>query len=260
MQLENAYNFRDLGGLPAGDGQVIRSQRLYRSDGLQRITARDAKSLAALGIRTVIDLRRPYEVAAYGRIPEIAGMAYHNLHPEHREWDLGRYDEVTGAARFLADRYLDMVEEGAAGLASALDVVADARHAPVVVHCMAGKDRTGVLVALVLSLVGVDDATIAVDYALSEAIQGQLTARLRRDHPDRVLPELPPYVLASPPEAMLLFLAGLRERYGSVAGALAPVGVGGEQIAALRAHLLASGVPASGADGARSAPAQRHPS
>jgi protein-tyrosine phosphatase len=236
--LENAYNFRDLGGLPAAGGRVVTSGRLYRSDGLHRITDNDAQALTALGIRTVIDLRRPHEIAADGRIPALTGMTWHNLHPVHREWDLGRYDAATGAARFLADRYLDMVEEGLAGLAAALAVVADAQHAPVVVHCMAGKDRTGVLVALALTLLGVEDAVIATDYARSEAIQGQITARLRRDHPDHPLADLPAYVIAAPPQAMLLFLAGLRGRYGSVAELLAPAGFGSAEVAHLRAHLL----------------------
>ncbi len=240
MRLTNAYNFRDLGGLRTVAGQTIRRGRLYRSDGLHRITPEDAETLAALGIRTVIDLRRPHEIAADGRAPEWAGMQWHNIHPVHREWDLGCYDETAGAARYLADRYLDMVAEGAAGLGTALRMIAEPAAAPIVVHCMAGKDRTGVLVALALTLLGVDDATVAADYALSEAIQDQITARLRREFPDRVFPALPAFLLAAPADAMLLFLADLRARYGSVEQAAATGGVDTELVAALRAHLLST--------------------
>jgi len=237
--LDNVYNFRDLGGLRAADGRRVRHGRLYRSDGLHRITERDRAALAALGLRTVIDLRRPHEVAADGRIPPLPGMTYHNIHPVHREWDYDGYDESIGAARYLADRYLDMVEEGAAGLGTALGLIADDGYAPVVVHCMAGKDRTGVLIAMALDLLGVPDEQIAADYAVSELVQDRLTARIRADRAGQLHVELPAHVLASPPQAILLFLAGVRERYGSVAGCLAPAGIGRDQIGALRAHLLA---------------------
>ncbi len=240
MHFENVYNFRDLGGLATADGRILHSGRLYRSDGLHRISGEDAKVLGALGIRTVIDLRRPYEITADGRIPDLPGMAWHNIHPEHKEWDFDSYDELAGTARYLADRYLDMVDQGSAGLGRALRTIAEAGNSPVVVHCMAGKDRTGVLIALILALLEVDDATIAADYALSEAIQGQITARLQRENPDRVLPALPAYVLAAPAEAMLLFLTDLRARYGPLADYLAAAGVTGEDIVALRAHLLSS--------------------
>lgn len=240
MRLENAYNFRDVGGLPTTDGRTVATGRLYRSDGLHRITGADLLALGTLGIRTVVDLRRPHEIEADGRMPELAGATWYNIHPVHREWDWSGYDATAGSARYLADRYLDMVDEGAAGLGSVLRMVADPDAAAIVVHCMAGKDRTGVVVALALSLVGVDDATIAADYARSAAIQGRIAQRLRRDHPDRELPALPDFVLAAPAEAMLLFLAGLRDRYGSVAAATATGGVDGDVVTALRSHLLGS--------------------
>jgi protein-tyrosine phosphatase len=238
MLFDNVYNFRDIGGLATTDGATVHTGRLYRSDGLHRISDNDARALGTLGIRTVIDLRRPYEIEADGRIPPLPGMVWHNINPEHREWDFGSYDEAAGAARYLADRYLDMVEQGPIGLGRGLRTIADPDNSPVVVHCMAGKDRTGVLIGIVLALLGVDDATIAADYALSAAIQGRITARLRLDKPDRPAPELPGHVLAAPPEAMLLFLTGLRARYGSVAGCLTPAGIDAADIAALRAHLL----------------------
>jgi protein-tyrosine phosphatase len=71
--LENAYNFRDLGGLPTTDGRALRHGRLYRSDGLHRITEGDRAALASLGLRTVIDLRRPHDVGADRRMPARPG-------------------------------------------------------------------------------------------------------------------------------------------------------------------------------------------
>jgi protein-tyrosine phosphatase len=231
------FNFRDLGGAPAADGRTVHYGRLYRSDSLHRLTVAECAQLCALGVRTVLDLRRPVEVARDGRIRETAGLDWRNIHPVHREWNPAHYDPATGPARFLADRYLDMATEGADGLGEALRFLADPGHAPVVMHCFAGKDRTGVLAALVLGLLGVPDAHIGLDYARSEPAQASVTAQILAESGGGSPP--PPGFMACPPEAIMIFLAELRLRYGSVAGYAAEAGVSAEHIAALRAHLLA---------------------
>ena len=105
-----------------------------------------------------------------------------------------------------------------------------------VVHCAAGKDRTGVVCAVALSLLGVSDDDIAADYALSTQASEQLTAWMRQTYPDR--DALPQTFLESPVEAMLLFLAELRELHGSVERYALDAGVSAAQINALRTHLL----------------------
>ena len=182
--------------------------RLFRSDSLHRITVDEGRQLAELGVRTVLDLRRPIEIEHSGRITAELGLAYHNIHPLHRPWDPDLYDESAGAQRYLADRYLDMAEEGRAGLGEALQLIADAESSPLVMHCHAGKARTGVLSALALSLLGVHEQEIALDYALSATAQPKLT-RLMRAEAIGPFTELPAHILACPPQAMLLFLAGL---------------------------------------------------
>ena len=235
------FNFRDLGGAPTVDGRTVHYGRLYRSDSLHRLTVAECGQLCTLGVRTVLDLRRPYEIERDGRIRDTGGLAYFNIHPVHREWNPARYDPAEGPARFLADRYLDMAEEGAAGLGEALRLIADPRHAPVVMHCFAGKDRTGVLAALTLSLLGVPDPQIATDYALSERAQSSVSAQILADAGDdgRDRTEPPIAFMVCPPEAILLFLSGLRERYGSVLEFAAHAGVTEGDLASLRAHLLA---------------------
>ncbi|MEV4755306.1 tyrosine-protein phosphatase [Micromonospora sp. NPDC049559] len=230
------FNFRDAGGHAGLGGRRVRSGRLYRSDSLHRLDEVDREAFVRLGIRTVIDLRRPYEVERDGRVPAYDGLSYVHIHPEHREWDEVPYDERQSLARYLADRYLDLAETGASGLARAVGMIADERAAPVVVHCVAGKDRTGVVCALTLSLLGVDDAEIARDYALSTAASEKFGAWVAQFLPDEKPP--PPPFLASPVEAMLLFLAELRERHGSVERYLLDAGLSAEQMASLRAHLL----------------------
>lgn len=230
------FNFRDVGGYPGHDGRTVRWRRLYRSDSLHRLDETDRAAFAALGVRTVIDLRRPYEVSRDGRVPGHDGLTYQHIHPEHREWHEHPYDERESLARYLADRYRDLAETGAAGLGRAVAVIADADAAPVVVHCVAGKDRTGVVCALTLSTLGVSDADIAADYALSTAAAERWSAWLATSGPPADPPPRP--FLSSPAEAMALFLAELRDRHGSVEDYLMAAGVSRAQLAALRDHLL----------------------
>lgn len=230
------FNFRDLGGYAGLDGRVVRWRRLFRSDSLSRLAEVDREAFAALGVRAVVDLRRPYEVTRDGRVPDYDGLAYHHIHPEHSEWRETGFADGQSLERWLADRYLDLARDGAAGLGRALRVIADERSAPVVVHCVAGKDRTGVVCALTLSLLGVADEEIAVDYELSTAASDRFTEWLRAQHPE--LPDLPPPYLASPAGAMLLFLKDLRAAYGSVEGYVKRCGIDDGEVAALRDHLL----------------------
>ena len=105
-------------------------------------------------------------------------------------------------------------------------------------HCFAGKDRTGVLAALTLALLGVAPADIMADYAASEAAQGPISAVVRREVTGERVPAPPPHFLACPPEAMGLFLTELAARYGSVHGYARAAGVSVLHVEALRAHLL----------------------
>ncbi|MEU8260671.1 tyrosine-protein phosphatase [Micromonospora sp. NPDC048999] len=230
------FNFRDVGGLTGHDGRSVRRSRLYRSDSLHRIDETDRTAFTALGIRTVIDLRRHSEVARDGRVPAYDGLRYRHIHPEHRAWAEQLYVPGTSLTRYLADRYADLARTGTAGLAEAIGLIADSANAPVVVHCVAGKDRTGIVCGLALAVLGVSDDDIAADYALSTEASARFSAWVAATMPEAE--ELPPPFLASPTEAMLLFLTELREGYGSVEGYLRHAGLTDAQLAALRAHLL----------------------
>ncbi|GAA3119968.1 hypothetical protein GCM10020001_045240 [Nonomuraea salmonea] len=161
---------------------------------------------------------------------------YQNLPIEGRRWELTPYNEEVGIARYLADRYLEITEDGVANLRTALETVAAADNAPVVVHCAAGKDRTGVLTALVLSLVGVDEDDIVADYALTGRATERFIADWRRRHPDT--PLWPGFGLA-PAETMRLFLTDLTARHGSIERYVTQVlQLSPDAVAELRAHLL----------------------
>ncbi|HET6211341.1 MAG TPA: tyrosine-protein phosphatase [Micromonosporaceae bacterium] len=239
IRFSAVFNFRDLGGYPAAAGTRVRHGRLYRSDTLSRLADADRERFSALGIRTVLDLRRPSEVERDGRVPDWDGLAYRHVHPEHAAWRKEWYDERAGVARFLADRYLDLTEQGAPGLATAIGIIAEADAAPLVMHCVAGKDRTGVVAALVLALLGVCDDAIADDYARTAESAARVTAWLR-EHDPAAVARTPRVFIAAPREAMLEFLRDLRARHGSVERYLAGAGLLLRQVDGLRAHLLTS--------------------
>ncbi len=229
------FNFRDLGGYTGLDGRTTRWRRIFRSDSLHGITADDREAWSALGVRTVVDLRRENEIEQFGRISADAGVTYRHLPIRHLDWAEVDHPEGTDRPRWLADRYLNFAEEGAEGLRDTLAVLADPAQTPAVVHCMAGKDRTGVVCALTLALLGVDDATITADYALSNEAMAALAAWVREQHPDN---QDQPHYFDCPADAMQLFLDDLRARHGSVEGYVRDIGLSAGQVAAMRDHLL----------------------
>ncbi|MFG1654814.1 tyrosine-protein phosphatase [Micromonospora sp. NPDC049275] len=236
VAFDRLHNFRDLGGYRAADGRTLRWGLLYRSDSLGKLSGADLDRFQALGVRTVIDLRYPWEIAARGRAPEIDGLAWHNLSIEHRPYDQAVIDPAVDPWRHLADRYAEVAEDGVAELREALDVIA-AAGAPLVFHCASGKDRTGLLAALLLALLGVDEEQIAADFALTELATARLIADWQALNPDRAL-VWPGYGRA--PEAIIRhFLADLTATYGSVVGyATERLGVDDALTARLRERLL----------------------
>jgi protein-tyrosine phosphatase len=236
LTFSSAYNFRDVGGYAGLEGRTVRWRRLFRADSLHRLKGEDWQTFAGLGVRSVVDLRRSFEVEEHGRVPQAEGLRYFNPVLEHIDWKDVPHPDGIQHERWLADRYLNFLDDGRAGLSTALSVIADPAAAPVVVHCMAGKDRTGVVCALTLSLLGVSDEDIATDYALTEVAMASLTEYLREHNPEAI--EGNDHMFDSPRAAMLLFLADVRTLHGSVEKYVRQIGVSAEQVAAMREHLL----------------------
>ena len=230
------YNFRDVGGYPGLDGRTVRWRRLFRSDALHRLGDADAEAFAALGVKTVIDLRRPSEIERYGRVADAHGLDYHNLVLRHVDWEEIAHPDDVVHERWLADRYLNFAEDGREGILASLRLIADPHAAPVIVHCMAGKDRTGTVCALALSLLGVSDEDIAEDYALTTTAMVPLTAYLLQKHPEAIRGN--EHMFDSPPEAMLMFLTDVRRLHGSIENYVRDIGLTDEEVASMRAHLL----------------------
>jgi protein-tyrosine phosphatase len=241
ITLERAFNFRDLGGYVGSDGRTVRWGRLYRADGIHRIEASDLARVAALGIRTVLDLRTVGELDDHGRVAtESIDAVYHHLPLLEQVWERDLPVAELDAVDFLAARYLEMLERGADSITAALDAMSTPERLPLVFHCSAGKDRTGVLAAVLLSILGVSDDDIAADYALSRDAMRELTEWVRTERPEsyETMAAQPPAFLDAPPLAMQRFLVLARAQHGSLVDYATGAGVDESVVAGLRAALL----------------------
>lgn len=236
IEFERLHNFRDLGGYRTQDGSTVVWGALYRADSLGKLAGTDWERFLELGVRTVIDLRYPWEIEAKGRIPEPERFTYANHSIEHRPYDQAEIDPDTDPWRFLADRFAEVAEDGVAEIRAAIELLAEG-PGPAVFHCTSGKDRTGLIAALVLTLLGVDEEQILADFALTELATARLTADWHTAHPGRTM-RWPSYGRA-PAEVLSLTLADLATRYGSVDSYLADeVGIGPATAERLRARFL----------------------
>jgi protein-tyrosine phosphatase len=213
VRLARVHNLRDVGGYPTIEGRRVAWGRLYRSDSLAQLEGDDLERFQKLGIRTVVDLRYPDEIGRDGRVPELPGLTFYNFSVEHRPYDQTIIDPSVVPAPFFAERYAEVALDGAMELRQTLEVIAGTGELPLLFHCHAGKDRTGIVAALVLSLLGVGRDDVVADFALSNlATQRFLADRRALGWP---IPEWPGFARA-PADAMRIFLRGLDERYGSV--------------------------------------------
>ena len=232
VELVGAHNLRDLGGYRIADGRVIRYGRLFRADGLANLTDDDLDVIDALGIRTVIDLRSATELTERGRFPlERHPVSFHHLSIIDSTWmDAGVPefpDTADGAVDFLVWAYHDMLATGAERAARANDVLATAGAMPAVFHCAAGKDRTGILAALILGGLGVDEHVIAADYGLTAIGMQRMRAWLQANSPESfaLMNDRPAMMFSCDPAAMARLLAELRASHGSIAEYLVTIGV-----------------------------------
>ena len=242
IALERAFNFRDLGGYAAAAG-TVRWALVYRADGIHRIEGTDLARVASLGIRTVLDLRTRGELDDHGRVAtESIAASYHHLPLLDEVWERDILLAELDAVEYLAARYVEMLALGASSIVTALSTIADAERLPLVFHCSAGKDRTGVLAAILLSVLGVSDDDIADDYALSRAAMRELAEWVRRVRPEsyETMAAQPPAFLDAPPLAMRRFLALARAEHGSLTDYVRAAGLPAGVLDALRATLVGS--------------------
>jgi len=250
VPLEGAFNFRDLGGYLGTDGRETMWGRLYRSDTLHELTAGDVERLVGMGLRTVVDLRTERELARTGRGP----LEPHDVDFRHlavvkegvagEENADGASDREALAAPApagddLAERYLWYLDVGRDALAEALTMLGDDANYPLVFHCAAGKDRTGVLAALVLEICGVAPDVIVADYVITAERIGFIMDRYRADprFAERVA-KVPASRFSVEAPTMIRLLSELSTRHGGARAWALEAGVPAQALDALPELLL----------------------
>jgi protein-tyrosine phosphatase len=246
-------NLRDLAGIPVAGG-VIAPGRLFRSDDVSTVPDAQARELYARGIRTIVDLRSDAEADHTGRGP-LGGydITYHRLSLLHGGADpdefLRHLQEGTATAATVGGYYASTLVAESTTIAEGIRIVADAPGGALF-HCAAGKDRTGVFAAAVLSVLGADDEAIAVDYARSSVAVPRIMARVSASighlmgesdeffqaAAARIGPVSP--LLGAEHDAMLAMLATLDEREGGAGAVLRRAGLNDEVVARLRARVV----------------------
>jgi protein tyrosine/serine phosphatase len=245
LPLTGAENVRDLGDLPLVKGGVTRRGVLLRGDTLQELTADDVALLRAMGLRTVIDLRTPMEADMEGR-GLLAGepIAYTNLPFIPDEMLVPGNDrarQIVVAERRETDRvahYLNYLKYAGDRVLEAVRIMAAPDGPPALFHCAAGKDRTGVLAAMVLDAVGVERDAVVADFALTNERLDRVAGRLRR------MPTYANYTgglsqddMSADPQTIADVMASLDADHGGAAGWLLSAGLTPAELERLRAAL-----------------------
>jgi protein-tyrosine phosphatase len=233
--LEACFNFRDLGGYDTASGGRVRWGTVFRSGSLHRLTIADRERIMGLGVRTIIDLRSSTELARDGNFDASGEIGFHHVPVEDASVDEPQDDWSSQ----LSNVYYAIATANHSAIATAFGVVAEDEH-PVVIHCFAGKDRTGIIAALILSSLGVPDTTIASDYQLSGDYVAPAVAWATENDPEWAahIAALPPHVLRAPPSTMPMFLDLLRDQYGSIDNYLIEAGADRTVLDVLRTRLL----------------------
>jgi protein-tyrosine phosphatase len=248
LPLEGAVNMRDLGGYRCDGGRRMRWGRLYRSDGLARLTPADLAAVEEMDLKLICDLRtRPEAAQAPDRLPHGSASGYlalpvvlGRLSPRDAFNRIENGDVGWLTEDFMRDGYRRALESHAREWGLLFERLADPAQLPALFHCSAGKDRTGIFAALVLLAMGVSEATVIHDHQLSNGYIADFQKRIRKRirsfgvDPDRLMP-----YLTAPPDAIASLIAHIGDRYGDAAGYLNHrCGVGPDVIARVRYQLV----------------------
>ena len=237
---EGCFNFRDIGGYLTQDGKRVKKGLYFRAGRQDRMSDEDLSQLSDLKISTQIDLRRPDEVLEQGKGPlESMGANYINIAviPEGGSDQLSR---LVGDTAISGRRYLGYLEFGPTSWLRLFGILSDEDNLPVVLHCTAGKDRTGVSTAFLLSVLGVSRDIIEADYLLTNFDTERQADFIESTvgYPDGYDREKMINIAGVPKDAMKDFLDGVELKWGSVIEYLEKIGVTQEQMDMVRHNFL----------------------
>ena len=241
VPLAGITNFRDLGGYPTADGGTTRWGRVFRADALHKLTDADLVALHSLGVRAVYDLRGEVERTDFPgpvdslHVPIVGRPADAILPPPPADMT------TTDGERMLRDMYVGSLEHSATQIGTIMRGVADPEQMPAVFHCHGGKDRTGVVAAVLLLALRVDREIVLDDYEATRRY------RLIEDQQDSlanilalgVSPEAAAGVLGTPRWAMAAALDAIADTYAGIDAYLTgPARVTAGELSALREQLI----------------------
>lgn len=235
IPLDGVYNLRDLGGYATENGLQTRWHRFFRADGLHALTEPAQQALINTGLRTVVDLRNQQEL---DEKPDVfaTNEAVNYVH-------LSLFENVRGTSDSLPTDlttiYLYALDNNQTAFKNVIDIVADSSDDGVLFHCTAGKDRTGLISALLLGAVGVGHEDIVADYALTAHYLADFFEQRRTEaqRAGRDISAYEPLFLAEP-QFMQTVLDHLSENYGGILGYLTSIGISAAQIEKVKLALL----------------------
>jgi len=263
VSIDGLFNFRDTGGMPLEGGGTTRSGVLFRSDALSGLSPQGLAELAETAVGVIVDFRTPAErESAPDRVPDsrpfdvvdlsILEGAVADSMQQLMKGGAPSAAELSAAMPTLGGLYVGMLQHGAASFAQVARLIAasnDEAPTAVLVHCTAGKDRTGVATALMLDAVGAERAAVVADYASSQDnlagpwADGML--RMVASFGIPVTPELEAIVTGTPPEAIEEALDWVDREHGGAAGYLTAAGLTDAELDALRARLAGQAAAAA---------------
>jgi protein-tyrosine phosphatase len=266
IDLQGTSNTRDIGGYATSDGHVLRWRQILRSDRLSKLTPEDFRKLEDIGVKTVIDLRTDREQEQEPTVwlgehpPRILHFPIGDARDEwfnaQRRLLKGNRFTEEQALRHMVAGYQNFVEAGEESLRQTMEVVLDPANWPVLIHCSAGKDRSGIAVSLILEALGVDREAIMQDYLLTNEVSHtrQKAALLARERSNSrsvgrgrtgASAEAWFPIVGVEPEMLNAFYADIDEHFGSVYAYLDELGVDQSARRALAAALTTEQQPAA---------------